>query len=468
MAGRHRLWSLISFILLIQTIEATVSVTFSNGTTIEFGTLSYKEGSEGLFSPVSGPLLVIPQVNNAPSIAGANVTGRIVVCPARALAFFWEWVTQQSPTSGIAAFLIADGQDGALGGLSTVPIPKSFPFPILGISRTSAGLLDTWTNTMNLTLRATVDPVSVVNPFFEILSGGGFWFCRLAIIFVSFGLIILAVGRLIQFYTALGKFELNVVNGVLMLELCGLALRLVYWAIGPLGSIPKVWNDESKDAWHTVSIPFAVNSTLLLTFFWWETVSYSSVKFSFSIETLKIPAIILCVLVFLVEIIIDALVVGRSRIPNLAIINSAIYLVLGLALAIFFIVTSSRVLFRLLRISKRTPRQASSETKKSSVKKRIIPVAIKLLLTAFAWLGIIACGVTTTSSGFGAYRPEYIIWVWTFLHVFLTTKAASTISALRAPRTLNNSPQRTDTATSTGKSSGDSLNVNVGTHASDV
>jgi hypothetical protein len=412
-------------------------------------------------------VIVVPQLNNVPSIAGANVTGRIVICPARSLAFFWPWVSEEAPTSGIAAFLIVDGQDGALGGLSTVPIPKSFPFPIMGIGRGSAGLLETWTNTMNLTLNATLDPVSVVNPFREILTGGGFWFCRLAIIFVSFGLIILAIGRLIQFYHALGRFELNVVNGVLILELCGLALRFVYWIVGPLGSIPKVWNDEAKDAWHTVSLPFAVNSTLLLTFFWHETVNSSSVKFSFSIDTLKIPAAILCVLMFLVEIIIDALVVGKSRLPNLAIINSAIYLVFAFALSIFFIVTSSRVLFRLLRISRRTPGANSPDSKKASIKRRIIPVAIKLLLTAFAWLGIIACGITTTSAGFGAYRPDYIVWVWTLLHVFLTAKAGSTLSALR-PNTQNNALRQSDTATGRGKSSTDSLNVTTNTHHVDL
>jgi hypothetical protein len=88
--------------------------------------------------------------------------------------------------------------------------------------------------------------------------------------------------------------------------------------------------------------------------------------------------------------------------------NSAIYLIIGVLLAIFFTITSIRILVQLHRM-----------TRSSTAKKRdsdVAPVAIKLIVMSGLWFCILACGVITLTPPFTMYRPKAVIWVWTILH----------------------------------------------------
>lgn len=231
---------------------------------------------DGPFAPISSPILVVQFNNDVPDIAGKNVTGRIVFCAGRSLARFWVWVVNTAPGLGITAMMVTDGDEDAVGSLTTVPKGGPLPFPVVGVGRLSTEVIvRTLQASENATVVATVDQVSVPNYFYLVLNSGAFWFFRVFLPIAQGGLVILGVGRLVQFYLSLGKIELHVVNLVLLFETIGAALRFVYWAVSPHGSFPVVWTDEARDVWHTISIPFSVNATLLLTIFWHETVRCS-------------------------------------------------------------------------------------------------------------------------------------------------------------------------------------------------
>jgi hypothetical protein len=66
--------------------------------------------------------------------------------------------------------------------------------------------------------------------------------------------------------------EINLPHCCLFLEFIGGALRFCYWSIDPLSSrfvIPYIGHIPFR----TISIPFTLASTLLLTFYWYETVT---------------------------------------------------------------------------------------------------------------------------------------------------------------------------------------------------
>jgi hypothetical protein len=57
----------------------------------------------------------------------------------------------------------------------------------------------------------------------------------------------------------------------------------------------------------TLSIPFTLGSALLLTMYWFESVTNASLSFKFNLSKFKIPAYVLVAFLFIVEIVIDGL-----------------------------------------------------------------------------------------------------------------------------------------------------------------
>jgi hypothetical protein len=405
---------------ILATIEGLVSTVLRN-------VFSLHAAAEVGGFELDGPAVWIPIKNGVPDLTNKTINGSIVFLESgSSFIQFPAWI--QSPAwvnSGLKAMLVFDGSILSVGGLgNAIPAGVKITYHMACSDAASRDLIKNLNDTI---VSATLTKDHLINPWMEIQRSGYFWFLCVSLVFVSAAIVILGIGRLLQFRTALGKWEVNVINAVILLETVGACLRFIYWVVDPLGS-RGVWPDQARDIWHTISMPLSVAATLLLTVYWHETVGRSSLKFSFSIEKLKIPAYVLVAIVFLVEIVFDTLVL--TAVSNLPTIGASIYLIVALGLSIFFIVTSLRVLVQIWKIF-RTP--SGSQGKLTRRVAALVPVAVKLLITAVSWIGIISSGIVATSDGFNNYIPSYVCGVWWGVHVFLSIKAFSTVLALHAP-----------------------------------
>lgn len=392
------------------------------------------------FLPVEAPIVAVPWYRSGPVLTDLNVTGAIALVARPIEAYFAEWgLSPATRALGIRGLVIDEGPNGSIGYFNAgIPPGSSFPFPIVAVDRATAKALRDLNGTV---VSALLDNESLSTPWLDARTSGLFWFLSTGIIFVAAAVFILGIGRLIQFYHVFGEWKFNVINGVLILETIGGLLRVIYWVVDPLGS-RGIWSDPARDVWHTISFPFGIAATLMLTLYWHETVSRSSLKFSWSIERLKIPSYILVAIVFLVELVIDILLLTRTPVNNLPIINSVTYVIIAFGLAVFFIITAARVLFQLVNLSSfktasMSESKSSKPTKLSRKLEQLGPVAIKLMITAFCWLCIVATGIVATTDGFDALIPTYFCGVWFSIHYFMSFKALSTVLALRVPRSLS-------------------------------
>lgn len=397
----------------------------------------------GPFATIFGDLVVVDLLNDFPDISGKNISNKIVFLTSRSLKNFWPWAESTAPSHNVSAVLVVDGDDDGIGGLSRFPHSNTIPFPVVGVGRSTGDIIVGW---RGLRLVGYVDSESGVNHWARELSSGAFWFFRVILPFLCAAVIILGVGRLIQLRNAHGSFMPSVMNVAIALETISALLRFIYWVVDPVGA-NIIWTDSARNVWHTVSLPFSISSTLLLTIYWHETVrltlstnrlpstvglkfccftfqvSRTSLKFSWSIERLRTPTYILIALTFIVEIVIDGIIVGyRIKIGALIAINSAIYLIMGFSLAIFFIITSVRILSQISRMNSRSGSQREA--------KRIIPIATKLIILSACWIFILGCGVTTITAPFTRYRPLAVIYIWTVLHMIVRALSPNQCSSL--------------------------------------
>jgi hypothetical protein len=371
-------------------------------------------------------------------------------------SYFYTWATSDAArAAGFVALVIAETKNVSMGYFNSgIPPGASFPWPIVGMDEDTRDVVLAWNGSIEW---AVLDSDSLLTPWYLVRTSGYFWFLSVSMCFLSAALAVLGIGRLIQFHRALGSWKLNVINGVISLEVFGAALRVVYWSVDPIGQ-RGIWSDPARDVWHTVSFPFGISATLLLVSYWYETTSRTSLKFSWSIDRLRVPSYILLAGVFLVELIIDILVLCRVPVRALPLINSVIYLIIVLGLSIFFFITAGKVLYQLLRLVKlkeMVSSQASVGGSSSSRSSRrmsklrfLFPVAVKMILTAFCWLVIVCTGFVATTDEFSSVVPSYFCSVWFIIHFLLNLKGLSTVLALRAPKSSQSTTQGSKTSTS--------------------
>jgi hypothetical protein len=371
---------------------------------------------------------IIPPGRFPPTISQTNVSGKILLCDEIRYTFFLDWaLSPQVRASGLLALAIVDGDEISMGGLgSDILRGVELPFPLVGIDFKTRDAI----RAMNLsTAVAVLDSVGLKTPWREVQEHGMFWFSVVLIIATSLALAILGVGRLIQYWTVEGQLNINIAKVVIIFETVGAILRLIYWIVDPLG-YQGIWSDSARTVWHTISVPFAVNSTLLITFYWHETVSRTSVKFSWSIERLKIPAYLLATCIFSTEVIIDGLIIAKAKLPGLELSNAIVYLIIALGLSIFFLITAGRVLFQLSKFTL-IPGKSRSHRKA----KLLIPVAVKLIIAGICWIAIVAvCLITLSDAFYPRWEPKVVSAVWIVVHLAVTAKGISTVLALRPPR----------------------------------
>jgi hypothetical protein len=81
--------------------------------------------------------------------------------------------------------------------------------------------------------------------------------------------------------------------------------------------------------------------------------------------------------------------------------------------------------------------------------------SLKLGISGFAWLGLVAAGIVSVTPPFTQGRPEAALGVWASVHSFLTIKAFASVLALNPPEassSIKNSTSNPKTNTSSASS----------------
>jgi hypothetical protein len=120
----------------------------------------------------------------------------------------------------------------------------------------------------------------------------------------------------------------------------------------------------------TWSLLLSLISLLILVFYWYETTSSTSLKFSWSIQRYKILAFICIAALTTFELVSNILY--YVRIENFAVwyvayALPAIYIISGLALALFFIITTAKILLKLSKLDRMASGAASSGHRSGSL-----------------------------------------------------------------------------------------------------
>lgn len=159
-------------------------------------------------------------------------------------------------------------------------------------------------------------------------------------------------------------------------------VRFVYWAVDPIWArslIPPNVHTPIR----TWSLPLSLSALLVLVFFWHETASSTSLRFSWSIERFKIPCYLIVISLFVLEISSNILYFMGGDISARAFTSYAlpiIYILVGLGIASFLLVTSARIVLRLQKAVK--SQNADDKFTHDSI--RIRPVCSNTLLPPFS------------------------------------------------------------------------------------
>eukprot|EP01122_Echinamoeba_exundans_P013845 TRINITY_DN610_c0_g1_i2.p1 TRINITY_DN610_c0_g1~~TRINITY_DN610_c0_g1_i2.p1 ORF type:complete len:386 (+),score=43.65 TRINITY_DN610_c0_g1_i2:742-1899(+) len=274
----------------------------------------------------------------------------------------------------------------------------------------------------------------------------------------------LAVIRLIQHWKSRGHFFMELPQYCLALELIGCLLRFLYWAIDPFnmrlimsfqgGGIFRTWSASQSPPIHSdskftfiVGIPFGLASQVLLIFFWLETITNSRVQFSMNLTKFRIPAGLIIMIMFGIEIL--SLVLGSISVGtgDFNIVNTAVYMVVMIGLSIFYTVVAIKILVQLRGIvstrgssSKSSGGSAGSmgRTSTEPPKKHRVSSAslwkttVRLLVSGLCLIFAVVVGFFTLSPWF-LRQETAMVWVWLVIHIILHIRAFATILALRAP-----------------------------------
>jgi hypothetical protein len=193
--------------------------------------------------------------------------------------------------------------------------------------------------------------------------------------------IALAIEKLVAFNRYQQPSKVIVVNMCLILEIIGCALRLV--AIADPQGINRVFPRVANTMLLLLHFPFALIPAILLTFFWLEALSNQKVIVTKPIEKMKVPLIVLCVFLILLELLtagLRASSLGIQYEMNMTII--VVYAVVSLALLIFYTTVAIKVLIRIHNSESRKLRLRTIMT-------RILATAVALLLFIIAMVASI-------------------------------------------------------------------------------
>jgi hypothetical protein len=316
---------------------------------------------------------------------------------------------------------------------------------------------------------AQVDSTDGISPVRQIFTSGWFFFLTVAEAATSCAIACLAVIRLWRFRQGLGNFKPTIATVCLWLELISCFLRFLYWAFDPFGSrrlIPETIKhmptrtasfpftiSYASFAHHSNTTPYTLNdtfllssSTVLLTFYWHETLSATSLSVKMNISSFRVPAYVTCALAFIVEIVFLGLFsIAEIPVPLVVtFINLGYYVLVMILMAGFYIITASRIFMALYKryassMSSGSTHSHSATTsgdpnhsprlssREKADRSRLFDVTLRLSVSAGCLVLILAMAVLT-------FLPYFAFWF--VLTVLLNMKSLSTVLSFQPPRQI--------------------------------
>jgi hypothetical protein len=171
--------------------------------------------------------------------------------------------------------------------------------------------------------------------------------------------------------------------------------------------------------------------------------------FSLNVEKFRIPCYVLIAILFVIEIAVDSIYLGHGgSAAGVEYANAAIYLIVCAFLAGFFIYTTVRIIYALvrLRVRSRSSQNSGGVNGPKKGKSHLLRMAVKIFVGGFSLLLLFAAALLFAVARNFAYSAIPRAAVWLTVHTAANVKAVSTIIAF-APR--KREQQRTS-ATATG------------------
>jgi hypothetical protein len=161
--------------------------------------------------------------------------------------------------------------------------------------------------------------------------------------------LLLAAKKLYLFVTRKGC-ERNIPQLVLIFEIVANTLRIIAVTVDPIQS-QRIFPYLLNQVLFTVSWPFSLMATLLITFYWHELIGKTNVNLNNFLAKMKIPFWCTFGVLLVVEVLSGVVRGAGFSISIFKIIVGTLYIVLDGAIAIFFLVTGVRLVKALKKMA---------------------------------------------------------------------------------------------------------------------
>jgi hypothetical protein len=249
-----------------------------------------------------------------------------------------------------------------------------------------------------------------------------FWTALLGVYcLVNMSLCIWKMKLFIRYY---GGFRVSISLFILLMELLANTIRLV--AMVDLVSGNWVYSEKVAVALSELSLPFAISSYMLLSLYWHEMMTSSTVVVHPFITKMRIPFFAIAGFLLAIQLL-RILLRSWTNIESLPFLTAVIYAAVVLALIIFYIITGTKLLIRL--------RQSKSLGRHVKLRKTTIKIMISAL---FLLMFLIIAALFAT--GFAYYPVRYMV-VWYANFTFLSSTSMMNILAFELPQNSGATPK---------------------------
>jgi hypothetical protein len=318
-------------------------------------------------------------------------------------------------------------------------------------------------------LNATIDGDDGFTPLHTLFYSAGWVVLTIFMAASSVSVCVVAAIRLVQFFRATRSCNPMIATTCLWLEMASAFIRFLYWALDPLGSRGIIPYVSSQSVFRTAGFPFFISSTILLTFYWYESLTTTSLKISMNISKFRYPAYVMCGLAFIVEMVswiynLKSFTTVPSSVRSLNqstqtsndygfhlaeahfLLNFIVYYILvALGMCIFYFYTAIRIFIALRPIANGSERRSqgsqgsespSTTPRERRANRQLRKTTIRLAVSGICLLAVcILAGMTVAPfyENSPVAHPGYIAW-WCLIFSILNVKGLTTSLAFNPPR----------------------------------
>jgi hypothetical protein len=269
----------------------------------------------------------------------------------------------------------------------------------------------------NQIINVTILPGDGSNPWEHVFSNPAFYLWPISLGLFSIANLVLATWKFIVFVRYYGGFRTSVSLFVLSIEMTSNLIRLVA-VVDAFGSW-GLYTEQGYAALIELSWPFSISSYLLFTLYWHEMMTNATVVVNPFMTKMRIPFFVLSGALICLQIT-RTIIRNTSPFENFTTITAIVYLVVLVALLVFYGVTGTKLLLRLNK-SKHLGRAVN-----------LLKSTVRILICG----GLILCFVIVVILFVGKVpyeTPAGFVAVWFVLYMLLNSVSTMAILAFELP-----------------------------------